>query len=151
MAVKTPPEGYHTITSYITATDATGVVEFAQRAFGARVHHSMKGPDGGVVHADLVIGDSHLMVGRAMAAHPPMPAMLYLYVPDCDAAYARAISAGATDVMKPADQFYGDRNGGVRDAFGNQWWVATHIDDVSNAELERRGKAFAEKMAAQRT
>jgi PhnB protein len=145
MAVKPIPDGYHTITAYITADDATAVVEFAQRAFGARVHHRQDGPDGRVIHADLIIGDSHLMVGRNMPPRKPMPAMLYLYVPDCDAAYQRAIDAGGTEVMKPANQFYGDRNGGVRDPFGNEWWVGTHVEDVSEAELERRFKAQAGK------
>ena len=150
MAVKPIPDGYHTITAYITSNDATGVVEFAQRAFGARVHHRQDGPDGHVAHADLVIGDSHLMVGRNMPPRTPMTAMLYLYVPDCDAMFKRAIDAGATEVMKPSDQFYGDRNAGVRDPFGNEWWVGTHIEDVSDEELRRRAKTQMEKMAAQK-
>jgi len=144
MPVKPIPDGYHTITPYITAADASAVLEFIQRAFGARVHHRMDGPDGDVWHADLVLGDSHLMIGKAAPPRTPMPAMIYLYVPDCDAVYQRALDAGATTVMPPADQFYGDRHGGVRDAFGNEWWIATHIEDVSEEELQRRGKAFAE-------
>jgi len=147
MAVKPIPDGYHTVTPYITGTDATAIVEFAQRAFGARVHHRQDGPDGRVVHADVIIGDSHLMIGRTLPPRTPMPAMLYLYVPDCDAAYARAIEAGGTEVMKPANQFYGDRNAGVRDPFGNEWWVGTHVEDVSDDELERRFKSRAAQHA----
>lgn len=147
MTVKYIPDGHRTITPYITASDPGQVIDFAQRVFGARIDHRMTGPDGRVWHADLVIGDSHLMIGWARPPQTPMPAMLYLYVPDCDAVYNRALEAGATSVMAVADMFYGDRHGGVRDPFGNEWWIATHVEDVSEEELERRSKAHAEKAA----
>lgn len=148
MAAKPVPDGYHTVTPYIVANDAGALIEFLQRAFGMRVDHRMNDPDARVWHADLTIGDSHIMVGHAAGANKPFPAMIYLYVPDCDAVYRRALAAGASSIMEPADQFYGDRHGGLNDPFGNQWWVATHIEDVPEAELQRRGNAFAEQRAA---
>ena len=94
------------------------------------------------MHADLKIGDSHVMLGEASDQHPAMPAMMHLYVPNVDAVYQRALAAGGTSAMEPADQFYGDRGGGVKDPSGNHWYIATHIEDVPMAELKKR----AEKM-----
>jgi PhnB protein len=141
MAVKPIPEGYHTITPYLTVKDAAPLLDFLQRALGATTVHVMKGPKGEVSHADLMIGDSHVMVGQAPDPAAVTTAMLYLYVPDCDAAYARAIAAGATSVAEPKTQFYGDRHGAVKDSSGNQWWFATHVEDVEQKELERRAAA----------
>jgi PhnB protein len=90
------------------------------------------------MHAEFTIGDSVVMVGEANDEHPPMPAMLHLYVEECDAAYQQAMSAGATSIQEPRTQFYGDRMAGVRDSQGNQWWLATHVEDVSPEELQRR-------------
>jgi uncharacterized glyoxalase superfamily protein PhnB len=135
------PAGYHTVTPYLTVADATELLDFVKRAFDASEVHVMKGPDGRVAHADVVIGTSHVMMGTARDASQQMPAMLYLYLPDCDAAYRKALAAGATSVSEPATQFYGDRHGAVRDACGNQWWLATHVEDVSAEEMERRMSA----------
>ena len=96
----------------------------------------MRRPDGSISHADVVIGDSHVMCGQAPDPSAAMPSMLYLYVPD--AAYRRALAAGATSIAEPATQFYGDRHGAVRDCCGNSWWLATHVEDVSPEEMERR-------------
>lgn len=141
MAVKPIPDGYHTVTPYLTVNDAAALLDFVQRAFGARVEHAMKGPDGRVAHADVVIGDSHVMLGQAGEAWKAMPANLYLYVPDCDAWFRRAVAAGGTPLQEPQTQFYGDRHGAIVDPCGNQWWIATHVEDVSNEELQRRAAA----------
>jgi PhnB protein len=141
MAVKAIPEGFHTVTPYLMSTDANGLLDFVKRAFGAKEHHVMRGPDGKVGHADLVIGDSHVMMGQAHGNWAPMPSQLYLYVPDCDASFKQAVAAGGTVVEEPKTQFYGDRHGCVKDLVGNLWWLATHVEDVSNEEFERRLKA----------
>ena len=138
MAVSPVPEGFYTVTPYLTVADASALVDFVTRALGATHVHVMKGPKGEVQHADVVIGASHVMIGQARDAASAMPAMLYLYVADCDAAYARAIAAGGGSISEPKTQFYGDRHGAVRDSNGNQWWLATHVEDVSPEELERR-------------
>jgi PhnB protein len=138
MAVKPIPEGYHTVVPYLLVPDATTLLDFVQRAFGATIVEAMRGPDGQVVHADVTIGDSHVMLGQAHGDWKPTAAMLYLYVTDCDAVYRTALAAGATSVREPKTEFYGDRSGGVADAFGNQWWMATHVEEVSKEEMERR-------------
>jgi PhnB protein len=138
MPVKPVPEGHHTVTAYLLVDDANAQVEFLQRAFGGRVTELHKDPNGRVMHADVLIGDSHVMLGQAGAEWKAMPAMVHLYVPDCDSAYTAAIAAGATSVREPKTEFYGDRSGGVRDSNGNQWWIATHVEDVSAEEIERR-------------
>jgi PhnB protein len=141
MAAKPVPEGFHTITPYLTVSDANGLLNFVTRAFNAKEHHVMRGPDGAIGHADLVIGDSHVMLGQARGEWTPMPSQLYVYLPDCDAAYRQALGAGATSVQEPTTQFYGDRHGCVKDLCGNLWWVATHVEDVSDEEMARRMKA----------
>ncbi len=92
------------------------------------------------MHAEVKIGDSIVMMGEG-ADSKNFPGMLHLYMEDVDAVYQRAIQAGAKSLREPADQPYGDRSGGVEDAFGNQWWISTHVEDVSSDELERRMKA----------
>lgn len=146
MAVKPVPEGYHTVTPYIVSTDAERLLAFLHKAFGATEQEVMRAPDGSIWHADVKIGDSHIMMSQANAQHAAMPASLYLYVPDTDATYRAALAAGATSTMEPADMFYGDRNAGVKDAQGNVWWIGTHVEDVAPDELKRR----AEKVAAER-
>lgn len=141
MPVQPVPDGYHTVTPYLVVSDATALLDFMTKAFDARTLHVMKGPGGDVGHADVVIGTSHVMLGQAREAVSAMPAMLYLYVPDCDAAYQQALAAGGTSIAEPKTQFYGDRHGAVKDTCGNQWWIATHVEDVAPDELERRARA----------
>ncbi|MFO0964329.1 MAG: VOC family protein [Gemmataceae bacterium] len=139
MAVHYIPPGYHTVTPYLVIHNVAAVLDFVKKAFDAKeTHPAMKRPDGAVMHAEVQIGDSRIMMGEASAQHPPIPAMLYLYVPDCDAWYQRALEAGGVSVMAPMDHFYGDRSGGVKDPAGNQWWIGTHIEDVSPEEIQRR-------------
>jgi uncharacterized glyoxalase superfamily protein PhnB len=147
MAVKPVPDGYHTVTPYLVSTDAEKLLNFLKTAFGGTESHVMRGPDGAIWHADLIVGDSHLMLAQASPQHPALQAAVYLYVPDTDATYRAALAAGATSTMEPADQFYGDRNAGVKDALGNMWWIGTHVEDVAPEELERRAKEVAAQRA----
>ena len=136
------PAGYRTLTPYLVVKDGRAQLEFIKKAFDAKVEHVSERPDGSVGHASLQVGDSKIMIGQAMAGYPAMPTAIYMYVPDCDAVYKQALAAGATSKVTPADQFYGDRNAGVEDMNGNQWWMATHVEDVSEEELKRRAKAM---------
>lgn len=142
MAVSPIPESYHTVTPYLTVRGAARLLEFLKQAFQAEPAFTMPGPDGTIMHAEVRIGDSMVMLGEANERWPAMPAALYLYLPDCDAVYRRAIQAGGVSVMEPADQFFGDRHGAVRDASGNVWWLATHKEDVPPEEIARRMRAM---------
>jgi uncharacterized glyoxalase superfamily protein PhnB len=102
----------------------------------------MARPDGGVMHAEVKVGDSKLMMGEPMGDWKAKPCSLYLYVEDVDAVYQRAIQAGGTSVREPSDQFYGDRTGGVIDPSGNYWGIATHVEDVSHEEMAKRAAAM---------
>ena len=139
--VKPIPDGYHTVTPYLTVRDVPRLIEFLQQAFGATEVLRMPGPDGAIAHAEVTIGDSRVMMGEANASSPPMPANLHLYVVDTDALYHLALQAGATSLREPTDMFYGDRMAGVRDPVGNHWWIATHKEDLAPAELARRSAA----------
>jgi PhnB protein len=141
MAAKYIPDGYHTVTPYLTVKDAGVQIEFLQQAFNATLKFHMKDDNGVIRHAELQIGDSMVMLGQSRDEWIPKPANFYLYVPDCDALYKSAIAAGGRSVQEPATQFYGDRHGGVDDPMGNTWWIATHLEDVSPEEMERRAQA----------
>ncbi|HSU55152.1 MAG TPA: VOC family protein [Candidatus Dormibacteraeota bacterium] len=146
--VKPVPKGYHTVTPYLLIKGVDKLLKFLAKAFDAKVVDRMEGPGGAVMHASVKIGDSMVMMGEAHGQWKPIPAMIYLYVKDADAAYKSALRAGAVSVMKPADQFWGDRHGGVQDFCGNQWWMSTHIEDLSKAETRRRGEEYMKKMKA---
>jgi PhnB protein len=135
------PEGYHTVIPYIVVPGVAKLIDFAKQAFGATEVHVSKLPDGSVMHAEIKIGDSIIMMGDGGASFKTFLAMLHLYMEDVDAVYRRAIQAGGKSLREPTDQFYGDRSGAVEDSFGNQWWIATHIEDVTPEEMERRMKA----------
>jgi len=141
MSVNYLPSGYHTVTPYLTVRGASKLLEFVNKTFDAQQIVLMTRPDGGIGHAEVRIGDSMVMMGEAPADSTPMPAMLYVYVKDADATYSRAIQAGGTSLREPANQFYGDRHGAVTDPVGNQWWIATHVEDVSPEEMKRRTAA----------
>jgi PhnB protein len=147
MAVKPVPDGYHTVTPYLTVADAAGQIDFLKRAFDGEQVFAHTDDQGNVRHAEVRIGDSIVMIGQAREPWTPKPGHFYLYVPNVDELYKRALTAGAKSISEPADQFYGDRHGGVEDSNGNTWWVATHIEDVSPEELQRRA-AEAEKKQA---
>ncbi len=137
MAVKPIPEGFHTVTPFIVAKDTRRLMEFLKQAFGAEVTHITEN-DGVVMHGEVKIGDSMLMLAESSDQNPGSPAGIYLYVPDTDAVYKKAIDAGGESIMEPADQFYGDRNAGIKDFAGNYWWIGTHIEDVSADEIKKR-------------
>jgi uncharacterized glyoxalase superfamily protein PhnB len=140
--VKPIPKGYHTVTPYLVVEGTAKLIDFVKQAFGAKETFRSTRPDGAIMHAEVKIGDSVIMMGDAQEGKQ-MPGMIHLYVEDADATYRRALEAGATSLREPADQFYGDRSAGVKDPLGNHWWVATHIEDVSAEEVARRAQALA--------
>ncbi|MBM3784350.1 MAG: VOC family protein [Acidobacteria bacterium] len=144
--VKPIPKGYHTVTTAVTVSGAKAFIGFCKKALGAKEVLHLPGPGGMVVHAELVIGDTHLMAGDEM---PQMgnksartlggsPLTLHVYVPNCDKAIAKAVKHGATVTMPASDQFWGDRYGRVVDPWGNNWAFATHIEDVTPREMKKR-------------
>jgi PhnB protein len=148
--VKPIPDGYRTVTPYLTVKGAGQAIEFYKRAFGAQEVERMTGPDGkSVMHAELRIDDSLVMLSDEFPQMGPRSpqtlggttASIFLYVPDVDAAFKRALDAGATAIMAPADMFWGDRFGKLRDPFGHEWGMATHKVDLSPEEIRRRGAA----------
>jgi PhnB protein len=138
MGASPVPAGYHTVTPYLVVADAEGLMGFLCAAFGAEILRRAVRADGTIANAELRIGDSMVMVAQAREPWKPLPSGFYLYVPDTDAAYKAALAAGGASLLEPSDQFYGDRNAGVQDAWGNNWWIATHIEDVDEAEVQRR-------------
>ncbi|MGA2904816.1 MAG: VOC family protein [Candidatus Korobacteraceae bacterium] len=148
MAVKPIPDGYHTVTPYLTVDDPGAVIDFLKKAFDAQETYAMRDANGKVRHAEVKVGNSMLMLGGAQGEWTARPGNFYLYVEDVDAVYKKAIAAGGKSLSEPANQFYGDRHGGVQDSEGNTWWIATHIEDVSSEELERRAKEWEKKQAA---
>lgn len=141
MAVKPIPDGYHSVTPYLMIKGADKFIAFMAEVFGAKVTEQLIQADGKPGHTELRVGDSLIMLNEAKADRPPTPIMLHIYVEDVDAAFARAVDAGGRVVAAPSNQFYGDRSGGVIEPCGNTIWIATHIEDVPSAELQRRAKA----------
>ena len=125
------PEGLQSVNPYLHPRRAEPLIGFLKRAFSAQEVAKYASPDGVVSHAVIRVGDSVIEMGEAHGKYETMAAMFYLYVPDVDAVYKQAVAAGATSFQEPADQFYGDRSAGVRDAFGNTWYIATHVKDVA--------------------
>ena len=139
MAVKAKPDGYHTITPAFVVKDAERFMGFVKTVLGAQEKDVMRTPDGRLAHAELQVGDSLLMLGEG----EPMALSLYLYLEDTDGAYRKALQAGATSEQEPIDQFWGDRMATVRDAWGNRWSFATHVEDVAPEEMMKRMAAMA--------
>ncbi len=139
------PGGYTAVTPYLIVKDVAAQLDFVTRAFGAVIHVKMKAPDGSIGHCDVSINGAHIMMGQACGDHKEIPAMLYLYVEDADAVHAKALAAGGILDMSVKDQFYGDRSGSVKDANGNTWWIATHKEDLSEAQIGERMAAEAAK------
>ncbi len=134
------PDGYEGLIPYFTVVNASALLEFVKMAFGAVPGEAMRGADGSIRHAEARIGNSVLMVGQSTVSRPNMT---YMYVPDVDAVYRRAMSTpgAAKSLREPTTEWYGDRSAGVEDVWGNQWWLATHVEDVSAEELARRAAA----------
>lgn len=154
MAIRNPPEGYHTVTPSIIVKHIPAAIDFYERAFGAEELDRMEGPNGTVMHAEIRIGDSIIMLGeenQAWQTKSPLstngnPGSLHIYVPDVDQAVGRALEAGATSRYPIEDAFWGDRYGKVTDPFGHEWGLATRVKNLTPEEMK---KAAEEWMAAQ--
>src|SRR5215471_18038355 len=146
--VKPIPEGLHTITPYLVQKDAKRAIDFYKKAFGAETRVSMPGPDGRIMHAELKIGDSVFFLSDEVPEMSPenkspqtagcVTASMFLYVPDVDTVFKKAVDAGARVVQPVADMFWGDRFGKVADPFGHHWLLATHKEDLTPEETKRR-------------
>lgn len=136
---KPVPAGYQSVIPYFAVSEPGALLEFVAAAFGAATGLVMRSPDGTVQHAEAKIGDCTLMMGRSTSSRPNT---LYMYVADVDAVYRRAMSApgAAKSLREPTDEWYGDRSAGIEDSQGNQWWLASHIEDLSPEELEARAR-----------
>lgn len=146
MSVHYKPTGCRTVSPYLVVENVPKALAFLKTAFGAESREQLTLPDGTINHAMVSIGDSTLMLGAARGATKPLvQSVFYVYVKDTDAVYKAALNAGATSLMEPTNQFYGDRNAGVRGPDGNSWWIATHVEEVPHAELLRRNAAEAAK------
>jgi PhnB protein len=143
-AKATPPAvpTYHTVTPVLTVEGAEDAIAFYKKAFGATERMRMPGPDGKIMHAEIMIGDSVVMVSDVVQNFPATKASLHIYVPDCDALFDQALAAGAETKMPLQDMFWGDRFGTVSDPYGNTWSLATHKEDVSPEEMEKRMAAL---------
>ena len=142
------PVGYRTVTATLNQADAGATIAFCKKAFGAKLRSKMPGPGGKLMHAEIEIGNSIVMLSDAMQ-EPARVSSLFLYVPDVDKTVAKAVKAGATVMMPPQDMFWGDRFGRVTDPQGNNWSIGSRVEKVAPAEVTKRAKAFAKQMAAQ--
>jgi PhnB protein len=155
MAVKPIPDGYHSVTPYLIMRDAAKAIDFYKRALGATELFRMDAPGGKIGHAEIRIGDSVVMISdespQGGCVSPQTlggsAVSLFLYVPDVDAAFKRAVDAGAKSGMAPTDMFWGDRFGKLTDPFGHDWAMATHKEDLSHEEIKKRGAAAMAAMA----
>jgi PhnB protein len=146
---KSIPDGYHSATPYLIVNDAAAAIEFYKKAFGATELMRMPKPNGKIGHAEIKIGDSPIMLAdeapEAGARSPRTiggsPVSILLYVDDVDSTFTKAVNGGAKVQRPVADQFYGDRTGGVEDPFGHLWYIATHVEDVSPEEMKKRAAA----------
>jgi uncharacterized glyoxalase superfamily protein PhnB len=145
-SVRAVPEGYHTVTPYLIVDDAKGLIEFIKNAFDGKLTFQMDRDDNKIMHATVSIGDSTVMISDTMEGMEAQTSMLYLYLENVDSVFRKAVQAKATTVHEPKTEFYGDRAGAVKDPWGNVWWMATHVEDVDQKELERR----AEKVMKER-
>jgi PhnB protein len=150
MSVSPVPTGYHNLTPYLVVDGAAAALAWYTKAFNAREMMRLAAPGEKIGHAEIEIGDSRIMLADEAPAHNAKapgafggsPISLHLYVPDVDAVVARATAAGATVKSPPENKFYGDRQGTVLDPFGHTWHLSTHIEDVTNTEIERRMRAM---------
>ncbi len=159
MAVRAIPEGFHTVTPHLVFDNAVQAIEWYKKALGADEKSRAVGPDGKIMHAELQIGDSRIMLNDAMGGgkspkgYGGSPISLWVYVPDCDTVYNRAVGAGAQIPQGPmsrmADQFWGDRCGTLIDPYGYQWTIATRKEDLTPQEMKQRQDEFFKQFAPQ--
>ena len=144
MKTSSIPKGFNTVTPYLAVHRARQTIDFLKAAFAAHEIETHQLPDGRIMNAIVKIGDSMVFIGERPAEAKAWPGMLYMYVEDVDSTFRKAVDAGGKVIAEPADQFYGERSGAIEDPSGNQWWIAMHIEDLSNEELlsraEKRGK-----------
>jgi PhnB protein len=148
--VKPVPDGYHSVTPYLIVRGASQAIDFYTRAFGAAEIMRMPGPGGIIMHAEIRVGDSVIMLsdempqasGKSPQTLGGTTAAVMVYVPDVDKTYKQAVAAGATAREQPADMFWGDRYGKLTDPFGHEWAIATHVEDVTPEEMEKRMAAM---------
>jgi PhnB protein len=145
MAVKPIPDESPRVAPYLIVEDVGKLMDFLTQVFDATQTEKMTLPDGSINHGEVRIGDSVIMMGKSNKDNPPAPVMLYVYVENTDEAYNKALKAGAKSIMEPTDQFYGDRNAAVTGPSGNSWWIASHVEDVSPEEIQRRSEERAKK------
>ncbi|MGE0686901.1 MAG: VOC family protein [Dehalococcoidia bacterium] len=139
MSTDSIPDGYRSVTASLVVDGAEQLIEFIKNAFGGKERLNMPRDDGKVMHAEVEIGNSVVMVGDSMPDFPPVQnASLHLYVEDVDAVYQQALAAGATSIMEPTLMFYGDRSAAVLDEWGTRWAIGTHVEDVSPEEMMKR-------------
>jgi PhnB protein len=131
------PDGHNRVSPYVHATDVSRLIAFLKATLGAEEVLRLAMPDGDVVHAEVRVGDSTIMMGHPTEERR-MRAQIHVYVEDCDAAYARAVAFGATSMRLPQDMFYGDRVASVKDEWDNEWFLSTHKEDVAEDEMQRR-------------
>jgi uncharacterized glyoxalase superfamily protein PhnB len=157
-SVNPVPQGMHTLTPNLVLRDCARAIDFYKQALGAQERARMPSPDGKKIwHAELIVGDSTFFLNDEMpgmgrpapTAADPSPVTLWLYVPDCDAAFDRAMKAGGKQTYAPTDMFWGDRCAGVADPFGYVWSFATHQKDMTEEEMRRGGEEFAQRMGSQ--
>ena len=149
MAVNPVPDGYHSVTPYLIIKGASRAIDFYKNSFGAQEIMRFPGPNGTIGHAELRIGDSVIMLAdeqqaqfRGPESYGGSPVSLMIYVPDVDKTFKQAVANGAKEIRAVQDQFYGDRSGNLVDPFGHVWTVATHVEDVSAEEMQRRMAAL---------
>ena len=155
MSVTPIPEGCNSVNVYLIAKDARAAMDFYCKAFGGTQLPCMEAPDGSVMHGEVRIGNSTIMLSQEnpqwnMVSAETLgnsPASLHIYTEDCDAMFQQAVDAGCTVIQPVTDMFWGDRYGKVVDPFGFQWGIATHTEDVSPEELQKRGEAWFAEMA----
>ena len=157
MSVSAIPAGCNTVNAYLIVKDARAAMDFYAKAFGGEGGACMTAPDGSVMHGEVKIGNSTIMITqenpqwemKSAETLGGSPASIHLYVENCDAVFKQALEAGCTEIAPMADAFWGDRYGKLVDPFGFQWGVATHIEDVDEEEMKKRGEAFFAQMAEQ--
>ena len=153
MAIKNPPKGYHPVTPGLNVDGAGRALEFYKKAFGAEETSRFAGPDGKIMHSEIRIGDSVIMVNDLMPnmGAGPTTSSLWIYTDDVDGLYKRAVAAGAKSLMEPTDAFWGDRFGQVADHWNNKWTVAKRIKEMSPEEMKKAGDEFMKQQAAQKS
>jgi PhnB protein len=148
------PKGYHSVTPSLVVAGAAKAIDFYKKALGAEEVMRFPGPDGSVMHAEIRIGDSTIMLGdempeqggRSPKSYGGTPVSFFVYKENVDAAWKRAVDAGAKEIMPLDNQFWGDRTGCLEDPFGHRWWLAQHVEDLTQEELQKRGEAFFSQM-----